>query len=65
MNGSYSGGDGVLEEEQDLGVVRTSKGKETDRLQVGVQKGGGSIRKGRRTVQSKIGSKGIFTKTWD
>ena len=28
MNGSYSGGDGVLEEEQDLGVVRTSKGKD-------------------------------------
>ena len=65
MDGSYGGGDGVLEKEQDLGVVRTSKGKETNRLQVGVQKEESSIRKGRRMIQSKIGSKGIFTKTWD
>ena len=29
------------------------------------KKKGSSIRKGRRMFQSKIGSKGTFTKTWD
>jgi hypothetical protein len=64
VDGSYGGG-GVFEQEQNLGVNGTSKRKETYRLQVGVQEEGSSIRKIRGKIQGTIGSKGIFTETWD
>jgi hypothetical protein len=63
VDGSYGGGNGVFKEEQDLGVNRTSKRKETYRLQVSMQKEGNSIRKERGKIQGTISSKRIFTKT--
>jgi hypothetical protein len=65
VDGSYGEKNGVFKQEQDLGVNRTSKMKETYRLQVGIQKERSSIGKGRGKIQGMISSKGIFTEACD
>jgi hypothetical protein len=62
---SYGKGDEVFDQEQNLRINRTSKGKETYRLQMGIQEKGSNIRKRRGKIQGTISSKGIVTKTWD
>ena len=57
MDESYGEGDGVFEQEQNLGFNGTSKRKETYWLQVGVQEEGSSIRKRKGKIQGTIGAK--------
>uniref|UniRef100_A0A2N9G064 Uncharacterized protein n=1 Tax=Fagus sylvatica TaxID=28930 RepID=A0A2N9G064_FAGSY len=45
-------------------LTKLPKRKETYRLQVGIQKEGSNIGKGRGKIQGTISSKGIFTEAW-
>lgn len=61
MGGCYGGRDGILTQESDVGFGGASREEEGDRVQIGVQEEGSSIRKRGRKVQGLLSSEGLLT----